>query len=78
MANDRECGTVRATLQGIDSGFFGEFSGNPSLLSRFIESQGQDTKILSIRDQVLSNTGDEGWAIHRYGSLWYRGRVEVP
>ena len=32
----------------------------PSLLSRMIESQGQDTKILSIRDWVQSDTGDEG------------------
>ena len=23
-------------------------------------------------------TGDEGWAIHMDGSLWYRGRVVVP
>ena len=35
----------------------------PSLLSRVIESQGQD---------------EEGWAIHTYGSLQYRGRVVVP
>ena len=35
----------------------------PSLLSRVIESQGQDTEISSIRDRVLSGTGDEGWAI---------------
>ena len=50
----------------------------PSLLSRVIESQGQDIKILSIRDQVQSNTGDEGWAIHTDGSLQYRGGVVVP
>ena len=50
----------------------------PSLLSRVIESQGQDTEILSIRDRVLSGTGDEGWAIHTDGSLRYRGRVVVP
>ena len=31
----------------------------PSLLSRVIESQGQDAEILSIRDRVLSGTGDE-------------------
>ena len=33
----------------------------PSLLSRVIESQGQDVEISSIRDQVQSSTGDEGW-----------------
>ena len=50
----------------------------PSLLSRMIETQGRDIEILSIRDQVRSDTGDEGWAIHTDGSLWYRGRVVVP
>ena len=32
----------------------------PSLLSRVIKSKGQDTEIVSIRDQVQSGTGDEG------------------
>ena len=32
----------------------------PSLLSRVIESQGQDIEIASIRDQVRSGIGDEG------------------
>ena len=50
----------------------------PSLLSRMIESQGQDTEILSIRDRVRSNISDEGWPIHTDGSFWYRGRVVVP
>ena len=50
----------------------------PSLLSRVIESQGQDTEIMAIRDRVQSGTGDEGWDIHTYGSLQYRGRVVVP
>ena len=31
-----------------------------SLLSRVIESQGQDVEILSIRDRVQSGTSDEG------------------
>ena len=48
------------------------------LLSRVIESQGQDAKILSIRDRVHSGMGGEGWAIHTDGSLRYRGRVVVP
>ena len=50
----------------------------PSLLSKVIESQGQDAEISSIRDWVQSGTGDEGWAIHTDGSLRYRGRVVVP
>ena len=50
----------------------------PSLLSRVIESQGQDIEIVSIRDRVQSGTIDEGWAIHTDGSLRYRGRVIVP
>ena len=50
----------------------------PSLLSKVIESQEHDTEIVSIKDRVQSSTGDEGWAIHTNGSLWYRGRVVVP
>ena len=50
----------------------------PSLLSRVIESQGQDAEISFIKDRVLLGTGDEGWAIHTDGSLRYRGRVVVP
>ena len=50
----------------------------PSLLSRVIESQGQDIDILSIKDWVRSDIGDEGWAIHIDGSLRYRGWVMVP
>ena len=48
----------------------------PSLLSRVIESQGQDVEIVSIRNRVQSGT--EGWDIHIDDSLWYRGRVVVP
>ena len=48
-----------------------------SLLSRVIESKSEDTEILSIRDRIQLDTGDEGWAIHTDGSLRYRGRV-VP
>ena len=33
---------------------------------------------MSITDQVHAGTGDEGWAIHTDGSLWYRGRIVVP
>ena len=49
-----------------------------SLLSKVIESQGEDTEISSIRDRLQLDTGDEGWAIHTYGSLRYRGPVVVP
>ena len=50
----------------------------PPLLSKVIESQRQDTKILSIRDWVQTGTGDEGWVILTDGSLWFMGRVVVP
>ena len=50
----------------------------PSLLSRVIESRGQDAKISSIMDWVQSGTCDESWAIHTDDSLLYRGRVVVP
>ena len=50
----------------------------PFLLSRVIESQGQDAELVSIRSRVQSGTADEGWAIHTNGSLRYRGRVVVP
>ena len=59
-------------------GALGSLVAAPSLLSRVIESQGQDAEIVSIRDRVQSGTGDEGWTIHVDGSLWYRGRVVVP
>ena len=49
-----------------------------SLLSRVIESQGQDAELVSIRARVQSGTMDKGWAIHTDGSLRYRGRVVVP
>ena len=41
-------------------GTLGSLVVTPSLLSRVIESQGQDTEIVSIRDRVQSGTGDEG------------------
>ena len=59
-------------------GTLGSLVATPSLLSRVIKSQGQDAEIVSIRDRVQSGTGDEGWTIHAYGSLRYRGRVVVP
>ena len=59
-------------------GTLGSLVATPSLLSRVIESQWQDAKIVSIRDLVQSSTGDEGWIVHADGSLRYRGRVVVP
>ena len=50
----------------------------PSLLSRVIGSQGQDTEVFSIRDRVQLSTVDEGWTIHMDSNLRYRGRVVVP
>ena len=59
-------------------GTLGSLVATPSLLSRVIESQGQDAEIVSIRDRVQSGTGDKGWTVHADGSLRYRGRVVVP
>ena len=56
----------------------GSLVATPSLLSRVIESQGQDAEIVSIMDRGQSGTGDEGWTVHADGSLRYRGRVVVP
>ena len=59
-------------------GTLGSLVSTPSLLSKVIESQGQDTKMVSIKDRVQSGTGDEGCTIYVDGSLWYRGRVVIP
>ena len=59
-------------------GALGSLVATPFLLSKVIEFQGKDTKILSIRDRVRTDTGEEGWAIHTDGSLRYRGWVMVP
>ena len=56
-------------------GTLGSLVAKPSLLSRVIESQGQDAEIVSIRDRVQSGTCDEGWTVHADCSLRYRGRV---
>ena len=71
-------GQFRLQYSDQAQGTLGSLVATPSLLSRVIESQGQDAKISSIRDRVQSGTGDEGWAIHTNGSLQYRGRVVVP
>ena len=59
-------------------GTLGSLMATPSLLSRVIESQGQDGELVSITDRVQSGTADEGWVIHTDGSLRYRGRVVAP
>ena len=59
-------------------GMLGSLVATPSLLSRVIESQGQDAEIVPIRDRVESGTCDEGWTVHTDGSLQYRRRVVVP
>ena len=59
-------------------GTLGSLVATPSLLSRVIESQWLDAEIVSIRDRVQSVTGDEGWTVHIYGSLRYKGPVVVP
>ena len=40
-------------------GMLGSLVATPSILSRVIESQGQDAKIVSIRDRVQSSMSDE-------------------
>ena len=64
--------------RGQAQGTLGRLVDTLSLLNRVIESQGQDIEILFIEDRVRLNTSDEGWAIHKDGSLRYRGRVLVP
>ena len=59
-------------------GTLGSLVATPSLLSKVIESQGQDAEIVSIKDRVQSGTSHEGWTIHADGSLRYKGRVVVP
>ena len=62
---------VQFGLQCSDQvqGTLGGLVAIPSLLSRVIESQGQDIEIVAIRDWVQSGMGDEGWAIYSDGSL---------
>ena len=71
-------GQFRLQYNDQAQGALGSLVATSSLLSRVIESQAQDTEILSIRDWVQSGIGDEGWAIHTDGSLRYRRRVVVP
>ena len=66
-------GQFRLQYSEQTQGTFGSLVATPSLLSRVIESQWQDAKIVSIKDRVQSGTGDEGWTVHTVGSLRYRG-----
>ena len=59
-------------------GTLGSLVATLSMLSRVIESHGQDAEIVSIGDRVQSGMGDEGWTVHADGSLWYKGQVVVP
>ena len=71
-------GQFRLQNRKQTQGTLGSLVVTPSVLSRVIESQGQDAEIVSIRDRVQSGTDDEGWTVHADGSLGYRGRVVVP
>ena len=71
-------GQFRLQYSDQAQGVLGSLVATPSLLSRVIESQGHETEISSIKDRVMSGSGDEGWAIHIDCSLRYRGWVVVP
>ena len=66
-------GQFELQYQEQAQGTLGSLVATPSLLSRVMESQGQDTEIVSIRDRVQSGTGDEGWTVHADSSFRYRG-----
>ena len=71
-------GQFRLQYSNQDQGTLWSLVAMPSLLNKVIKSLGQDVKILSIRDRLLSGTTDEGGAIHTDGSLRYMGQVVVP
>ena len=60
MADTQGYGTVGLHYRDQAQGTLGSLVATPSLLSKVIESQGQDIEILSIMDCVLSDTCDEG------------------
>ena len=70
-------GQFRLQYYDQAQGTLGSLVTTSSLLSRVVESQGQEAEISSIKDRVQSGTCDEGWAIHTDGSLRYRGRFVV-
>ena len=65
-------GQFRLQYNEQAEGILGSLMATPSLLSRVIESQGQDAELVSIRDRVQSGIADEGWAIHTDDNLRYR------
>ena len=71
-------GQFRFQYSEQDQGVLGSLVAKPSLFSKVIDSKGQDAEISSIKARVKSGTGDEGWAMHANGSLWYKGPVVVP
>ena len=52
-------GQFRLHYKGQGQGNLGNLVVAPSLLRRVIESHGRDIEIMSIRDHVLSDIGDE-------------------
>ena len=71
-------GQFRLQYSEHAQGVLGSLVATPSLLSKVIESEGQDTEISSIRDRVQSSISDEGWAMHINSSFRHRERVVVP
>ena len=53
-------GQFRLRYNDQAQGVMGSLVATPSLLSRVIESQGQDIEVVSVRDRVWSGMGDEG------------------
>ena len=70
-------GQFRLQYREPAQGTLGSLVATPSLLSRVIESQGQDREIVSIKEWVQLGTINEGWIVHADGSLRYRGWVVV-
>ena len=56
----KNVGWFRLQYSDQAQGALGSLVTMTSLLSRVIESQGQDEEISSIRDRVQLGTGDEG------------------
>ena len=60
MADARDSGAIQTIVDEKAQGTLGSLMAMPSLLSRVIESKGQDAEIVSIKDRVQSGTADEG------------------
>ena len=68
-------GQFRLQYREQAQGTLGSLVATPSLLSRVIESQGQDAEIVSIWDRVQSSTSDEGWTVLADGTVQRTGSV---